>query len=145
MALSDEGDPLPSLCPACNKIGDLVHVGRVFYGVCHQHKFFWFIAEKPHSSLTPNDDQQQNDGAVRAMLKSYFDTWLATANQINAGEFDIAPEEQRQQLTSMIRGLGELPGNPTKEPFSNAVARLEKKSGRDGAPFCPQPSSLRSF
>ena len=131
MALSDDSDPLPSLCPACNKIGDLVHIGRMFYGVCHQHKFFWFIAEKPHLSLTPNDDQQDNDERVSAMLKSYFDTWLATANQINAGEFDMAPEEQRQQLACMIRELGELPGNPTKELFNNASARLEKKSGTD--------------
>jgi hypothetical protein len=129
MALSDDSDPLPSLCPACNKIGDLVHVGRVFYGVCHQHKFFWFIAEKPHLSLTPNVDQQDNDGRVSAMLKSYFDTWLGTAKQINAGEFDMAPEEQRQQLARMIRRLMELPGNSTKELFDNAVTKLEKKSG----------------
>src|SRR5215468_9343534 len=97
MALSDEKEPLTGFCPACKKIGDLVHVGRVFYGVCHEHKLFWFLAEKPHLSLQGMNEDQQNKDGVSAMLKrSYFDTWLATANQINAGEFDMAPEEQRQ-------------------------------------------------
>jgi hypothetical protein len=130
MALSDHDEPLAGFCPACKKIGDLVHVGRVFYGVCHQHKFFWFIAEKPHLSLKPNDDEENTEG-VSAMLKSYFDTWLATANQVNAGEFDTAPEEQRQQLARMIRRLMELPGNSTKELFYNVITRLEKKRGED--------------
>jgi hypothetical protein len=89
---------------------------------------FWFLAEKPHLSIKGNDDGENKEG-VSAMLKSYFDTWLATANQINAGEFDLAREEQRQQLARIIRRLKELPGNSTTEPFEYAIATLEKKSG----------------
>jgi hypothetical protein len=48
------------------------------------------------------------------MLKSCSYTWLATANQINAGEFDLASEAQREQLARRIRRMREIPGNSAK-------------------------------
>lgn len=56
-------------CPECGSGGDLVHVGRQQWLVCHEHRLAWLIGENLYSGW--RDLQPEQHEANRLMIESY--------------------------------------------------------------------------